>query len=345
MTAATTMKPAETRVEQQHQGLVVRELDTTFGTTGSIHAVRGVSLEIEPGSTFVLLGESGSGKSVTARSIMRLYGSNATITGSVTLGGTDLSTMNSAGLRAIRGKRIGMVAQDPTAALDPLRSIGSQLVEVLRTHATGRAVAKRKALDLLASVGIPDPKRVYASRPHQLSGGMRQRAVIALSICCEPELLIADEPTTALDVTVQATILELFLDLQRENGMALLIVTHDVGVAEELGGRIGVMYAGRLVETGQTQAVLTKPRHPYTRGLLDSLPRPGIERGQLPAIKGRPPLTGKTPPGCAFSLRCPLAKPECSQAVPALLQIGGGRAVACPVVEPAAVLTQQEVIA
>ena len=317
-------------------GLHVQHLSTTFTTgRGRTAAVRDVSLDIAPGETYVLLGESGSGKSVTARSILRLYGAAATLTGTVALDGTDLGGLGRRELRALRGRRIAMIAQDPTAALDPLRSIGSQLVEMLRVHRveTVKVEARRRALDLLAMVGIPDPSRVFTSRPHQLSGGMRQRAVIAIAIACGPELLIADEPTTALDVTVQATILELFLDLQRRNGMALLIVTHDVGVAEELGGRIGVMYAGRIVETGATRDVLAAPHHPYTRGLLDSLPRPGIPRGELPVIIGRPPLTGETPPGCAFSLRCPLVEPACREHVPDLADGPAGRAVACPVVE------------
>jgi oligopeptide/dipeptide ABC transporter ATP-binding protein len=317
--------------------LDVRDLHTTFGTgDAAVRAVRGVSLCVEPSQTYVLLGESGSGKSATIRSILRLYGRTATITGTVKVGDTDLGTLSPAELRSMRGRRIGMVAQDPTGALDPLRTIGSQLTEVLRAHrvAPTRTAARARALDLLATVGIPDPRRVYASHPHQLSGGMLQRAVIALAISCEPDLLIADEPTTALDVTVQATILELFMRLQQTNGMALLIVTHDVGVAEELGGRIGVMYAGRLVETGETRAVLADPCHPYTRGLLESLPRPGIERGALPAIAGRPPLNGETLPGCAFSLRCPLAQPSCVQDVPRLDEVADDRMVACPVSAP-----------
>jgi oligopeptide/dipeptide ABC transporter ATP-binding protein len=325
--------------ETSTAGLHVRGLRATFGSRAArIDAVRGVDLDIGPGQTYVLLGESGSGKSVTARSILRLYGDNAQISGRVTLGDTDLTTLSAVELRAIRGRRIAMVAQDPTAALDPLRTIGSQLVEVLRVHAieSSKLEARRRARELLAMVGIPDPQRVFTSRPHQLSGGMRQRAVIALAIACGPELLIADEPTTALDVTIQATVLELFLGLQRRTGMALLLVTHDVGVAEELGGRIGVMYAGRVVETGDTREVLSSPNHPYTQGLLDSLPRPGIARGQLPMIPGRPPLTGETPPGCAFSLRCPLAQPSCYEEVPSLVDVSDDRAVACPVVNPTA---------
>ncbi|MCU1656620.1 MAG: oligopeptide/dipeptide transporter, ATPase subunit [Pseudonocardiales bacterium] len=323
-------------------GLQVTDLHTTFGSKSrAVHAVRGVTLHVGAGETFVLLGESGSGKSVTARSILRLYGDTAHLGGRVTLGDTELTALSPKAMRSVRGRCIGLVPQDPTAALDPLRTIGSQLVEVLQVHGMQRSKldARGRARELLELVGIPDPPRVFAARPHELSGGMRQRAVIALAVACEPELLIADEPTTALDVTVQALVLELFLDLQRRTGMALLLVTHDVGVAEELGGRIGVMYAGRLVETGATREVLAEPRHPYTRGLLDSLPRPGIPRGELPVIGGRPPMTGEVEAGCAFAPRCPRAVSSCRETAPELADLGAGRAAACPVVNPVPALT------
>jgi oligopeptide/dipeptide ABC transporter ATP-binding protein len=231
-----------------------------------------------------------------------------------------------------------MVPQDPSAALDPLRSVGSQLVEVLRVHrvVADRAAARERARALLALVGIADPPRVLVSRPHQLSGGMRQRCVIAIAIAAEPDLLIADEPTTALDVTVQAMVLDLFLDLQRRTGMALLLVTHDVGVAEEMGGQVGVMYAGQLVETGPVAEVLARPKHPYTRGLLESLPTPDTPRGLLPVIPGRPPLTGEIGAGCAFAPRCSSAQPSCVVSAPPLVPVGSGRLAACPVVNPAA---------
>jgi oligopeptide/dipeptide ABC transporter ATP-binding protein len=319
--------------------LRVEDLRTTFGRKRPIEAVRGIDLYLEPGDTLTLLGESGSGKSVTARSILRLYGKDARVDGTVRLGDLDLAGLSDKQLRTVRGRRIGLVPQDPTGALDPLRSIGSQLVEVLRVHGveTDKGKARTRARELLALVGISDPARVMKSRPHQLSGGMRQRAVIAIAVACEPELLIADEPTTALDVTVQAMVLELFRDLQRRTGMALLLVTHDVGVAEELGGRVAVMYAGRIVETGATSEVLTAPRHPYTRGLLDSLPTADTPRGELPVISGRPPLTGETLPGCAFAPRCSKALASCTDAVPALVDVAPGRSAACPVANPSSV--------
>jgi len=312
--------------------LDVRDLHTEFGPRSQpIRAVRGVDFHLTRGRTLVLLGESGSGKSVTARSVMRLYGGSARSTGAAILDGRDLMTAPEYELRAARGRRLALVPQDPSGALDPLRTIGSQLREVLRQHrmVPSRTAAKARAVELLRLVGIPDPGRVAKAYPHQLSGGMRQRASIAIGVSCEPSVLIADEPTTALDVTVQAQILELFAELQRSMHMAILLVTHDVGVAEQLGDRIAVMYAGRIVENGPAQQVLSEPAHPYTAALLAALPEAGIARGALKPIPGRAAMAGEEISGCPFAPRCERATPTSWLADPPLVSIGPDRSVAC----------------
>jgi len=263
---------------------------------------------------------------------MRLYGANATFAGTVELDGRgDLLAVGPKEMLSVRGPEIALIPQDPSSALDPLRRIGAQIVEVLRQHKAvpAKAAAKARALDLLGQVGIPDPARVYRSFPHELSGGMRQRAVIAIAVSCDPRVLIADEPTTALDVTVQAQILALFRSLIGRMGSAVLLVTHDVGVAEEVGDRIGVMYAGRIVEYGPAADVLGAPQHPYTRALLDSIPTPGVERGRLRSITGQPPVSGELPPGCAFAPRCPEAHKRCRVTDPVLVDLPGRRLAAC----------------
>ncbi|MFC4949125.1 ABC transporter ATP-binding protein [Pseudonocardia sp. GCM10023141] len=332
MTATGTVAPLEVAP------LEVTDLTTTFVSRNRRTAVvRGVSFTLQRGETLMLLGESGSGKSVTARSIMQLYGSAAELAGSVRMNGAEMLGLTESQLQSVRGGQIALVPQDPTGALDPLRRIGSQLTEVLAVHGIERTrrAGRRRAEELLAMVGIPDPKRVADSYPHELSGGMRQRAVIAIAVSCDPQVLIADEPTTALDVTVQAQILELIGELQQRLGTAVLMVTHDVGVAGDFGGRIGVMYAGRLVEEGPAAQVLAAPRHPYTAGLLESLPTPGIERGRLRSIVGAPPAVGAFPAGCAFAPRCPRARASCHDEDPPLLAAGPDRSAACPVANPA----------
>jgi oligopeptide/dipeptide ABC transporter ATP-binding protein len=319
--------------------LDITDLHTEFGRPADpVRAVRGVSLRLERGRTVVLLGESGSGKSVTARSVLGLYGSAARIRGRARLGDVDLVAADEQRLERVRGRSIALVPQDPSGSLDPLRRIGSQLTEVLRHHrmVASRAEAATRVEELLRLVGIPDPKRVARAYPHQLSGGMRQRAVIAIAVSCEPSVLLADEPTTALDVTVQAQILELFADLQRSMDMAILLVTHDVGVADQLGDEVCVMYAGRIVERGPTREVLDRPAHPYTRALLASLPQPGLPRGELQAIPGRAVLAGESVVGCPFAARCAHVRDECAAAEPDLVALAPTRSAACS--NPEAVL-------
>jgi len=267
--------------------LSVTDLTTSLAVgSATRQIVKGVSFQIKAGETLMLLGESGSGKTVTAMSILQLLGSRAQFTGSVQLGDTEMLGASDRTLQQIRGSRVALVPQDPTGALDPLMHVGAQIAEVLRVHRVerDRRKAARRAIELLDSVGIPDSARVARRYPHELSGGMRQRVAIAIGVSCSPSLLIADEPTSALDVTVQAQILNLIDELKERTGTAVLMVTHDVGVAYDRGDAIAVMNAGQIVETGAVREVLENPKHPYTAALLRAQPRPGVPRGHLPVI-------------------------------------------------------------
>ncbi len=297
-------------------------------------AVSDVSLTVSRGETLGLVGESGSGKSVTALSILRLIMPPGRIAaGRILFDGHDLLTLEEHMLRTIRGRRIGFVFQEPMVALNPVYTIGQQIVETLSVHGLARgAAARARAIEWLEAARVPDPARRAAEYPHQLSGGLRQRAMIALALCAEPSLVIADEPTTALDVTVQAEILDLLRDLRASLGLALLLITHDLGVVAEMADRVAVMYGGRIVEQGPVAEVFQTPAHPYTRGLLACLP--DATRGhRLVAIAGTVPSLGQFPPGCTFAPRCADRLAECDVAPPDVTALAGehgaGRTVRC----------------
>jgi peptide/nickel transport system ATP-binding protein len=291
-----------------------------------VPAVNDVSFELAAGRTLGLVGESGCGKSLTAMSLLRLLPEpKVRVTGGrILFEGQDLATLPEPALRALRGNRVAVVFQEPATALNPVRTVGDQVGEPLRVHrGLSREAARRRAVELLAAVGIPSPAERAAAYPHQLSGGMKQRVVIAMALACDPALLIADEPTTALDVTVQAQILELLGRLRRERGMALLLITHDLGVVAETCDEVAIMYAGRVVERGAVADVFARPRHPYTRGLLGVLheleARGGaVARRALHEIPGTVPPVGQVPVGCAFADRCGRAAPRCRVEVPEL---------------------------
>jgi peptide/nickel transport system ATP-binding protein len=309
--------------------LEVRDLSVVFQRRGErpFTAVDGVSFDVEPGQTVGLVGESGCGKSVTSLAIMRLLaGRGNKVTGSVSFEGTDLLALSDRQMRDRRGRDLGMVFQDPLSSLNPVIPIGLQITEVLERHrGMPRRQARAEATELLDKVGIPDPSRRLSEYPHQLSGGMRQRALIAIALACRPRLLIADEPTTALDVTIQAQILALLSELVRETGTALIMITHDLGVVAGLCDEVNVLYGGRIVERAQRHALFARPRHPYTHGLLASIPRLDAGRGEkLVPIRGSVADNIPWEGGCAFAPRCPNALPACREETPELLPDSGG---------------------
>ncbi|MDR1534047.1 MAG: ABC transporter ATP-binding protein [Planctomycetota bacterium] len=321
--------------------LEVIDLRTVFVSGGRLFsAVDGVSFAIRKGETLALVGESGSGKSVTSLSIMRLVPNPP---GRIAGGGIffrsrsgaveDLARLPLRSMRRVRGGEIAMIFQEPMTSLNPLFRVGFQISEAIRLHrGLGRREALREAERLLGLVDIPDPGERLWDFPHQLSGGMRQRVMIAMALSCQPSLVIADEPTTALDVTIQAQILDLMRSLQRELGMSILFITHNLGVVAEMADRVAVMYAGRIVETGTTRDVFSAPRHPYTRGLMDCIPgliREGTASRRLYSIPGGMPDASRLPDGCVFAPRCRLAEPGCAGAEPELAGIGGDRFSRC----------------
>jgi oligopeptide/dipeptide ABC transporter ATP-binding protein len=315
--------------------LTIDDLTVEFATeNGVVRAVDGVSLEVGRGEILGLAGESGSGKSVTAMSVLGLVRPpGRVVRGSIRFDGEDLLALPARRLRRIRGRRIAMIFQDPMTALNPVVPVGAQIAEAIRLHQPrlGRAAVRARVLELLASVGVAHPADRYGRHPHEYSGGMRQRAMIAMAMANEPDLLIADEPTTALDVTVQAQVLGLLDTARRETGAAAVLITHDLGVLAELADRVAVMYAGRVVEHGDVHQVFGTPRHPYTRGLLSSRPGRTSATGELVPIPGSPPDLPAPPPGCAFEPRCALGagRAACRAKRPEPVAVAAGHLTAC----------------
>ncbi len=306
--------------------LEVRDLQTHFFTDdGVVRAVDGVSFEINAGETLAVVGESGSGKSVTSLSILRLVPDppGRIVGGSIHFRGRDLAKLDPAEMRAIRGKEISMIFQEPMTSLNPVYTCGEQIIEAVVLHdRIDRKAARARAIEMLKIVGIPLPEQRVDEYPHQMSGGMRQRVMIAMALACKPALLIADEPTTALDVTIQAQILELLKELQKRLGMAVLLITHDLGVVAETADRVAVMYAGQVVEYCDVQSAFKRTRHPYTAGLLDSLPKLGHEKETLRVIPGNVPNPTRFPKACRFHPRCPVAIEKCRTEDPPLMAFG-----------------------
>ncbi|RWR13975.1 ABC transporter ATP-binding protein [Siminovitchia fortis] len=313
--------------------LQVKDLHVSFKTYGGeVKAVRGVSFDLHKGETLAIVGESGCGKSVTSQSIMRLIPEppGRIAGGEIIYKDKDLIKLKEPELRKIRGAYISMIFQDPMTALNPTLTIGDQITEGIRQHEDiSRDEAKQKAIEMLALVGIPNPEIRLKQYPHQFSGGMRQRIVIAMALVCEPDVLIADEPTTALDVTIQAQILELFRDIQKKIGVSIILITHDLGVVAQVADRIAVMYAGKIVELGSRREIFYQPQHPYTKGLLQSVPRLDMVKGDLIPIPGTPPDLFAPPVGCAFSARCPFAMEVCSRVYPFQYHVSDQHQVDC----------------
>jgi peptide/nickel transport system ATP-binding protein len=312
--------------------LELRHLAVSFATDdGTVHAVDGIDLVLARGRTLGLVGESGCGKSVTSLAIMGLLPpENSKVKGEVRFEGRDLLTLDADTIRDLRGARLAMIFQEPMTSLNPAYTVGDQIVEVIQRHQGLSATdARARAIEMLRIVRIPSPERRVDDYPHKLSGGMRQRAMIAMALACGPELLIADEPTTALDVTIQAQILDLMRGLRRDTGTAIILITHDLGVVAEMADDVAVMYAGQIVERAPVRDLFARPEHPYTVGLLGSIPRLDEKRERLPSIEGRVPDMTRPPVGCRFAARCPFVEPACRDAEPALVEVAPGHLTRC----------------
>jgi oligopeptide transport system ATP-binding protein len=318
--------------------LTLHGLTTTFATyAGEVKAVRGVDLTVHQGEALAIVGESGSGKSVSMLSVTRLLPRNATIRGEVQFGGTELLGLPESQMRKVRGREIGMVFQDPMTGLNPTLTVGLQLTEGMNIHlGINGGTASDRATHLLHQVGVPDAERRLRQYPHEFSGGMRQRVMIAMALACNPRLIIADEPTTSLDVTIQAQILELLKRLQKETGATVILITHNLGVVAGMADRVAVMYGGMIVEVGSVSEIYHRPKHPYTWALLQSLPRLDVRRHRLASIAGSPPNMLKPPSGCPFHPRCPYAMQACMEEMPAMQQITDGHQMACWLSHPEA---------
>ncbi len=312
--------------------LEIKDLKMDFGRgADALRAVDGVSLTIGAGETVCLVGESGCGKSVTALSIARLVPTPPAnyVGGEILLNGQDVLKMSGGQLRSIRGGVVSYVFQEPGASLNPVFRVGNQIKESLKLHRPEKATDE-EVIRLLKLVGIPAPESRIRNYPFEMSGGMQQRVMIAMALASEPKLLVADEPTTALDVTIQAQILDLLHDLKQRLGMAILLITHNLGIVGDMADRVAVMYAGQIVELSPASELLRRPLHPYTKALINSVPKLAGGADRLSAIPGNVPRIGNFPPGCRFAPRCPIAKPECSSAIPELLEVEAGRWVRCP---------------
>jgi oligopeptide/dipeptide ABC transporter ATP-binding protein len=310
--------------------LEIMNLATAFPTDiGSARAVDDVTLSVDKGKVLGIVGESGCGKSITSLSILRLVPPPGKIIGGkILLDGTNLLDLTEAQMRSIRGNKIALIPQDPMTSLNPVYTVGAQIIEAIELHQKlGHKDARKKAIEVLDRVRIPEARARVDDYPHQFSGGMRQRVMIAMALACEPELLIADEPTTALDVTVQAQILDLLREIQIDQGTAIVLITHDLGVVAEMCDTVAVMYAGSVVEYSDVRELFSNPKHPYTVGLLNSIPRPGTNR--LTAIDGQPPSLTSLPPGCRFANRCPIKEERCDQSIPALEEKSTGHVARC----------------